>query len=176
MCFFHRSESRVVQVLVGGKLIKSVNEMNVLGVKFDSNLQWAPQVSATIKKANSALHAIKLIKRYFDKGELSRLLTSNFFSILYYNSEIWHLKNLHYHLHNQLKSASANALKLCTLNYEPNMSYDTLHSINKRALPNQMLLYKLALTLFKLYNFRLPQFEWLNLNFDQILTSRQVFF
>ena len=56
------------------------------------------------------------------------------------------------------------------------MSYDTLHSINNRALPNQMLLYKLALTLFKLYNFRLPQFEWLNLNFDQILTSRQVFF
>ena len=58
MCFFHRSECRVVQVLVGGKLIRSVNEMNVLGVKFDSNLQWAPQVSATIKKANSALHTI----------------------------------------------------------------------------------------------------------------------
>ena len=150
--------------------------MNVLGVKFDSNLQWAPQVSATIKKANTALHAIKLIKKYFNKEEISHLLTSNFFSILYYNSEIWHLKTLHYHLHTQIRTASANALKLCTPNYDFNMSYDTLHLINKRALPNQILVYKLALTLYKLYNHRLPQFEWINLNFDQIITSRQAFF
>ena len=28
MCFFHRSESRIVEVLIGDKLIKSVNEIN----------------------------------------------------------------------------------------------------------------------------------------------------
>ena len=104
------------------------------------------------------------------------LLTSNFFSILYYNSEIWHLKSLHHHLHTQIKSVSANALKICTPSYDLYMSYDTLHSINKRANPNQMLHYKLALTLYKVYNERMPQFEWISLNFSQILTSRQTLF
>ena len=36
--------------------------MNVLGVTFDSKMQWGDQVSLTIKKANTALHAIRLIK------------------------------------------------------------------------------------------------------------------
>ena len=56
------------------------------------------------------------------------------------------------------------------------MSYDTLHSLNKRALPAKMMIYKLAITLFRVYNERMPQFEWLNLNFTQILTSRQANF
>ena len=96
ICIFHRSEIRVVEIRVGLNLVKSVNEMNVLGVKFDSNLKWSPHVSAVIKKSLAALHAIKLIRKYFTHKELSMLLTSNFFSILYYNSEIWHLKTLAY--------------------------------------------------------------------------------
>ena len=176
ICVFHRSEVRVIEIMVGLNLVKSVNEMNVLGVKFDSNLKWAPQVSATIKKSFTALHAIKLIKKYFTHKELSMLLTSNFFSILYYNSEIWHLKTLHHHLHTQIKSASANALKLCTPTYDFYMSYETLHTINKRANPNQMLMYKLAITLYKTVNDRVPQFEWLCLNFTLILTTRQTLF
>ena len=40
-------------------------------------------------------------------------------------------------------------------------------------MPTKIIMYKLALTLFKVYNERMPQFEWLNLNFTQILTTRQ---
>ena len=33
-------------------------------------------------------------KKYFNTTELLQLITSNFYSILYYNSEIWHLPSL----------------------------------------------------------------------------------
>ena len=39
-------------------------------------------------ESNSALHCIRLIKYYFTTDELKQLLTANFYSILYYNSEM----------------------------------------------------------------------------------------
>jgi hypothetical protein len=88
ICLFHRMDVRRVQISVGESQIIYSNTMNVLGVSFDSNMQWSNQVSNTIKKANSALHAISLIKKYFNSKELLTLITSNFYSILFYNSEI----------------------------------------------------------------------------------------
>ena len=49
-------------------------------------------VTNPIKKANGALNAIKLIKKYFTNLELVGLVTSNYYSVLFYNSEIF--KNL----------------------------------------------------------------------------------
>ena len=68
--------------------------MTVLGVIFDSKMQWAAHVSKAIKKATSALHAIRLIKHHFTSLELRTLITSDFYSILFYNSEVWHLPKL----------------------------------------------------------------------------------
>ena len=83
--------------------------------KFDSRLQWGAQVSNVIHTAKRALHAIRLIRRYFNRQELSQLLTANFYSILYYDSDIWHVPGLSSVLRNHLMSASA--LKICTPNY-----------------------------------------------------------
>ena len=63
-------------------------QINVLGVTFDSKLQWTTQVAKTMKKAKSTLHSIKLIKAHVSNLELKQLITSNFYSVLFYNSEI----------------------------------------------------------------------------------------
>ena len=66
--------------------------MNVLGVTFDSKLQWGDHSSQTIKKANIALHAIRLIKSYFKSTELRTLITSNFYSgLLYFSDTTLHI-------------------------------------------------------------------------------------
>ena len=62
--------------------------MNVLRVEFDSKLTWSKHISSQINKANKALHAIKIIKKYFSQTEVLTLLTSNFYTILYNNSEV----------------------------------------------------------------------------------------
>ena len=90
--------------------------MNVLGVIFDSKLQWGPQTENVITKSSKAKHAIILIRKYFSKSELSTLLTFKFCSILYYNCDVWLILSLKPQLKQLLLSASAKALQICTSN------------------------------------------------------------
>ena len=94
LCLFHRLDSVPISLTLNDIEIFSKPSMNVLGILFDSKLQWSPQVNQCIKKSLKALHAIRLIKSHFKETELKQLVTSNFYSILYYNSEVWHLPSL----------------------------------------------------------------------------------
>jgi hypothetical protein len=91
---FHKNLNVETCDNVDGVLVNTSDSINVLGVEFDSRLQWCKQVSNTIKRAYKLMHALKLIKKCFTKKELNLLITSNFYSILCYNSEIWHLPML----------------------------------------------------------------------------------
>ena len=66
------------------------------------------------------------------------LLASIYYSVLYYNSEIWHLPTLGPQLKQKLLAASANALRLWTSKLPLNTSYNAIHSLAKRATPTQM--------------------------------------
>ena len=63
LCLFYCKDTPQVEILVNHVLVKSKDHMNVLGVIFDSKLSWAKHVAAQTNKANSALHAIKLIRK-----------------------------------------------------------------------------------------------------------------
>ena len=52
--------------------------MNVLGVQFYPKMNWSDQVNRTINKAKKTLHAIRLIKKYFNNDELKGLVASNY--------------------------------------------------------------------------------------------------
>jgi hypothetical protein len=176
LCLFYRKDTNPIKIILNDVIIMSKTSINVLGVSFDSKMNWSNQISQTIQKANKALHAIKIIKKYFSKIEITTLLTSNYFSILYYNSEIWHLPTLSPDLKQMLLSASANALKLTQNNPNYMQSFVDIHKSCKRALPEQMILYKHAILLYKLYNENLPETDWLALNFQQTTTTRQAVF
>ena len=85
----------------------------VLGIMSASKMQWADHIAHCIKKSSKALTAIGLINNYFTTHELLQLVTSNFYSVLYYNSEIWHLQSLKTNLKQRLLSASSKAIKTC---------------------------------------------------------------
>ena len=112
ICLFYRKDTPQIEINLNNNTITSKDSMNVLGITFDSKLNWAKNVANQISKANRALHAIKLIRKYFSKHEILQLLTSNYYSILFYNSEVWHIPELKHPLKQLLLSASANALKL----------------------------------------------------------------
>ena len=113
-----------------------------------------------------------LIQNSFNETEHNNLLTVNFYSILYYNCYIWLIPSLKPQMKQQLLSASARALKICTPNCNNLMSFDQIHAINKRATPNQILLYKHSLLLYKIWNDSLYSKEWLALNFQQNFNER----
>ena len=121
-----------------------------------------------------AIGAIKLIKRFFSKKEILQLITSNFYSVLYYNSEIWHIPSLNKNtLKQKLLSVLAKALKISMYYPDPMISFANIHVMNQRATPESMLLYRLSIQLFKLYNINTHSLEWVSLNWNQILTSIQ---
>ena len=101
---------------------------------------------------------------------------SNFYSRLYYGSEIWQIPKLNVNSKKQLLSASANALKLCEKFYNPEVSYVDLHRKYGRALPNEFYMYRHCLMLFKIFNYMIPENDWQDLNSQMINTSRQKLF
>ena len=176
MCLFYKHDTTPVNIMVGDQSIKSKREINVLGVTFDSKLQWSSHVSKAIAKSTRALNAIKLIRKFFSKHELLQLLASNFYSTLYYNTEIWLSDSLKYSLKKQLLSASGNALRVALHYPDPMISFIHLHRLANRATPTMFCKYRLALQLYKTFNNRVPETEWLHLNLEQINTRRQTTF
>ena len=72
-----------------------------------------------------------------NKSELLTIIKSNFYSILYYNAEIWLIPALKVQLKKQLLSASASPLKLCYYGYNQDVSYEKLHETVKYPTPKQ---------------------------------------
>ena len=124
-------------------------------------------VSNAISKTNRALHCIRQIKQFFKPRDLGQLVTSNVYSILYYNSEVWNIPSLNHRLKQLLLFTSASTLTICTPTCHARMLYLELHAINNRATPSQMCSYKLALLLHELINFEIPCIDWLDANFQQ---------
>ena len=175
-CLFYKRDVAQISIRVGDERITSKNSIDVLGVVFDSKLKWENQALSAIKKANRSLNAIKLIRKYFNCKELLSLTTSNFYSILYYNSEVWLSSYLNENVKHKLFVASANTLKMCK-NYQCNMtSFIDLHKNLGRATPLMISDYKCALQLYKTFNECTPIDEWVYLNLDQVNTSRQTTF
>ena len=94
LCLFHKRDTTPISILLNGNLVTSKSTINVLGVIFDCKLNWSEHISMAITKANKALNAVRLIKRFFTSKQLVQIVTSNVYSVLFYNSEIWHLQNL----------------------------------------------------------------------------------
>jgi hypothetical protein len=172
LCLFHRKDQPPIQITLNDQILTSKLNMNVLGVAFDSKLNWQTQIENTITKAKHSLNAIKLIKKYFKKDELLTLVTANYYSVLFYNSEIWHIPSNTSNSKKQLMAASALPLKMCLNNYDRNISYQSLHSHMKRANPTQLQLYKHSLLLHKAYNDDNNSPEWLDLFSNQTFNDR----
>jgi hypothetical protein len=112
MCLFYKHDTAPVIIKVGDLSIRCKKEINVLGVTFDSKIQRSNHVANIIQKSTRSLNAIKFLRKYFNTTELLQLLTSNFYSILYYNAEIWLSDSLGHYLKKQLLSASGRALRV----------------------------------------------------------------
>jgi hypothetical protein len=68
--------------------------MKVLGIIFDSRLEWSSQVEKSIGAARQATQALGLVRNYFTNKEMSKLITALVYSRLYYAAQVWLLPNL----------------------------------------------------------------------------------
>ena len=133
----------------------------------DSNMKWKEHVDKAVSESNSSLYAIRMIRKYFSTEEVRNLLTALYYSKLYYGSEICHLQGLTLNLKKSIKLASANACKMCIPRANSHLlTHNEIHNLAKRAMPDNMCMYKHALMLHKLLRNDLCDDELMNLNFQ----------
>ena len=104
------------------------------------------------------------------------LLTANFYSVLYYNCEIWMSEGLHARQKQLLTSASANALRILCNIHDIRIWFVQRHIYEKRALPMDFSKYKLSIQLYKIYNGSEMDNDWLDMNTQQNFNSRSKLF
>ena len=178
MCLFHLNDQPLIHIRLQNALITSKKSMNVLGVIFDSKLNWQIQTNHAITKAKKALFALRAISKYFTFTEMRSLLDSNFYSILYYNCSIWLTPSLSPEFKQKLLSVSANALRTCLRGMSFDISFIDVHRASKKCTPTQILLYNQAIQLHKTINHPdFPSnFEHISILEQTICTSRQLRF
>ena len=159
---FHRSDTATSTMRINGVVVKSKKEISVLGLTFDSKLEWSLQVERTTRKARSTLQGLRLISKYFTTAEKLTLLTSFFYSRLYYGSQIWLIPSLKRVLKTKLFSVSGSALKLL----DKNLSFRELHKKFNRATPTQFQKYTTAVSFYDLIKKEIPEEDWINLQFN----------
>ena len=103
LCPFYKKDTHPIEIIISNVAVKSIPHINVFGICFEFKLTWSMHIANAINKASKALYAIKLIEKYFTNFEILQLITSNFYSVLYYNSENWHLPTLKYELKQYLQ-------------------------------------------------------------------------
>ena len=172
ICLFHRQDHPMVNVRVNKKQVTSKRSINILGILFDSKLQWNGQVAQSIRKSKQALHALRLVSKYMTKPEIKILLTANFYSTLSYNCEVWLIPTLSPILKQQLLSASANGLRILSGKNNERISFEQLHQFHKRATPICMMKHRMAIQLYKVYNGTMESEDWMDLNFQQNFNQR----
>ena len=117
-----------------------------------------------------------LANKYFSPTEMKTFLTSNYFSSLYYNSEIWLTTSIKVELKQSLLSASANALKSCVPLQNRFISFEAIHKQCNQFTPSQTAYFKLSILLFKTYNDQNHNKNWIDLANQIIITRRQTKF
>ena len=178
VCLFHTNDQPLIEITLLGAKIKSMKSINVLGVVFDSKLNWQIHVAKAISKAKKALYSLRLLKKFFNNYEMRVLLDAHFYSVLFYNASIWLTPSLSSDLKQNLLSVSANALRSCLTHAGFDISFDDLHKIHKKCTPTQIMYYQLALNLHKTLN-QDPSdlnFEVITVLDQLVCTSRQLKF
>jgi len=159
---FHKTDTATSSIKLNDVKIQTKKQISVLGVLFDSKLEWSLQVENSVRKARSSLQGLRVINKYFTTTERLTLLTAFFYSRLYYGSQIWLLPSLKGALKSRLFSASGAALKLL----DKNLSFKELHKKYNRATPTQFQKYTTAVSLYDLIKKEIPEEDWINLQFN----------
>jgi hypothetical protein len=145
LCIFHRMDTSKGTLTVGNVRVESSHQLSCLGILMDNRLSWDKQVDKAITESRKALQAVRVVRRFFNREETKKLVTSLVYSRLYYASEVWLLPTLKEELFKKLYSQSGKILKVV----DKELSYTQLHKTLSRATPR---IYSLYQTCVNYYN------------------------
>ena len=129
------------------------------------NMGWICAMAMGIPQT-STIYSTWHKPQFFTKEEKTMLITSLFYSKLYYGSEVWHLPGRTATHNNMIMLTSANALRIISNEITIYHTHTEIHRLSERALPEKMCLYRHAVIMYKLFNNIICENEFLHLNFQ----------
>ena len=171
-CIFYRFDPPKKTIQLYEENICSKNQIKILGVTFDSKLTWFNHIQNTILKCKKTLQAIKLIARYFTIDEKLNIVTSLFYSRLYYGAEVWLIPTLNSNLKSKIQSISTQALRVVAEDFYCTFNSRELHLLLNRFTPFQMTQYISLLNLYRTINNKIPESIWIDLQFKYLPLTR----
>ena len=171
-CIFHRSDVPLKKLTLLNEEILSKKEIKVLGVLFDSKLNWHSHINSTILKCKKTLQAIRLVLKNFTIEEKLNIVTSLFYSRLYYGAEVWLIPSLNRTLKNKLLNISTQALRIVAEDTYRTFNAQELHIMLNRFTPTQMSNYVSLLNLYRCINYKIPELLWVELQFKYLPLTR----
>ena len=171
-CIFHKNDVPTKTIVLDNAQVQSKPYIKVLGTTFDSKLNWFTHVNQTLQKCRKTLQAVKLISKFFTVDERLNIITSLFYSQLYYASEVWLLPSLSFTLKNKLLSISTTALRIVANDQCRVFNSNDLHIMFKRFTPTQWRVYCNLLCLYRIINFSIPEQIWIELQINALPLSR----
>jgi hypothetical protein len=155
--FIKKGPSLILDVDIGGTIVKSQSTMKVLGVHFDDKLTWEYHIRQLVKKANSKLSVLRRIKKYFNTAQFLRILTAQFFSIIYYGSPVWLSSTTKAYLWKLINSIHYKALRIAVSDHKNTINREKLDSLCQRAPPRQWSKYAISNLVIKALTCNEPQ-------------------
>lgn len=171
-CIFHRNDISTKTIDILGNKISSKNTIKILGVTFDSKLNWSTHVNESILKSKKTLQAIRLISPNFTIDEKLNIITSLFYSRLYYGADVWLIPSLGHCLKRKLASISTQALRIASGDYMKIFNSNDLHQMFNRFTPVQWGHYCALLNLHKIFNNHVPESIWIELQVNSLPLTR----
>jgi len=125
----------------------------VLGVKFQPDLSWDTHIRETIFRLRFIIKKLRFVKKYLTLPEMIQIVTSHFYSVLYYAAPVWltsNTKSTHWKL---LNSIHYRAMRVVIGDFYNQIWRSNVDTIGQRSTPYQWMLYcntKMAITLTNL--------------------------
>jgi hypothetical protein len=153
---FSKKGQIVCEFDIAGTMVQSGTKMKALGVIFDNNLSWQAHVESNIKAASWKLAVLRKIRNKFTFKQFTQILTSQFFSKLYYCSQVWLTSATKRKLWNSINSIHYRAVRVAVHDHKQRINREKLDLKCSRASPKQWSKYAIANTVIKVIRDRLP--------------------
>ena len=88
ICVFNWNDSKFNETIFNNEKICVLKSFRILGLIFDSKLNWYNQTMHAIEKINKAKQALKIILGFFFNKKMIKLSMALFYSRLYYGAKI----------------------------------------------------------------------------------------
>ena len=120
-----------------GNEIQSVEDIRVLGIRFDSKMKWNVHISNIEKTIKSKIHALRKIKKYYKEEELLTLAHGQIYSTMYYASGAWLTPSISKLLVQRLTKLSNATLRVIFQKRQDEIGTSELHSLGNLLTPWQ---------------------------------------